>query len=455
MNIGTNRAVLVACLLAASAGGALLSAGPASGQMGYGAPPPPPPSTQNFPTGQPAEHHSTSGGKPHLSKSIQGDIVDAQKMLQAKDFQGALAKLKDARAATDLQPYDNYIIESFTANAAIGLNDMPTAAVAEEAAADSGAVPDDDRKSVLHNAMQLSAYIKQWPKAIAYGQQLAQLNGLDFQGTAVLAMAYYNENDFPHAQQYAQQSIDLAKAAGQAPDQNALQIVMGSQVKQNNQAGAVQTLEQLALANGTPDTWAQLVGVTFGAKGMSDPVALYLYRLLVVAGAMKSSDYKEMGSLLAELGYPTEAENVLQQGLSAGKASNADVGAMLAKARRDAAADARALPEIVASAAKSRTGEQEVKLGEDYWGYGRYADAEAAAREAMAKGGLKTPSEGPLLVGAAQVAQGKYGEAMQTLAQVSGSEAVTRTAHMWSLYAQAKQGRAQASAQPASQPPSR
>jgi tetratricopeptide (TPR) repeat protein len=308
---------------------------------------------------------------------------------------------------------------------------------------------------VFHDAMQLSAYVKEWPKTIAYGQQLAQMNALDSQSAANLAIAYYSTNDFPHAQQYAQQSIDIAKAAGQAPDQNAIRIIMGSQVKQNDQAGAVQTLEQLALTSSSPDTWAQLVGVTFGAKGMNDATALYLYRLLVLAGAMKPTDYKEMGSLLAELGYPTEAASVLQQGVAAGKVSAGEVGAMLAKARSDAASDEHILPQIAASAAKSHAGEQEVKLGEDYWGYGRYADAEAAARQAMAKGGLKSPSEAPLLAGAAEVAQGKYADAIQTLSRVAGNEAVTKTAHLWSVYAQAKQGPAQANAQPAAQAPSR
>jgi hypothetical protein len=217
-------------------------------------------------------------------------------------------------------------------------------------------------------------------------------------------------------------------------------IVMSSQVKQNNQSGAEQTLEQLALQNNSPETWGQLVGAAFGAKGMNDATAIYLYRLLILAGAAKGSDYKEMASALTVLGYPTEAMNVLQQGVSTGKLSSGEAGATLAKARRDATQDERMLPQIASAAAKSRTGEQDIKLAEDYWGYGRYADAEAAARRAIGKGGLKTPAEGPLMIGAAQVAQNKPAEAQQTLSQVSGNEAATRTAHLWLLYAQAKQG---------------
>jgi tetratricopeptide (TPR) repeat protein len=401
----------------------------------YSQSPPPPPAQQ-----APSRHDHAADSKQKVSKAVAPQIMDAQKAIQAKDFQGGIAKLKEAQAVADRTDFDNYIIARLMMSAAVGLNDMATAASAAEVAADSPALPDDDKKAVLHDALQLATVQKHFPKVIQYGQQLAAMNGLDYQTASMLAIAYYEGNDFPHAQQYAQQSIALSKAAGQTADQNAMMIVMSSQVKQNNQAGAEQTLEQLALQSNAPETWAQLVGAAFGAKGMNDATAVYLYRLLILAGGAKGSDYKEMASALTVLGYPTETMNVMQQGISSGKLSSAEVGTTLSKARRDAAQDEHMLPQIASAAAKSRTGEQDVKLGEDYWGYGRYADAEAAARRAMSKGGLKTPAEGPLLVGAAEVAQGKYAEAMQTLSQVSGNQAATRTAHLWSLYAQARQG---------------
>lgn len=436
--------VLATSLLAAST---LIAASSASAQMGYSSPPP---SNPNMP---PSHSQSSSSNKPgHLSRELGPKIIEAQKDIQNKDFKDAVTSLQ-ALQGQATEDFDKYIIDRLLAGAAIGLNDMSTAAAAQEAAASSPAMPDDDKKSVLHDALQLSAYMKQWPQTISYGQQLAQMNALDAQTAGNLAIAYYNTNDFPHAQQFAQQSIQLAKAAGQQPDPNATQIIMSAEVKQGNQAGAEQTLEQMMLQSYSPETLAKLVGATFGARGMSDAQALYLYRLLVVGGAMAPEYYKEMGSLLNVLGYPTEAANVLGQAESSGKVSSAEVGQMLAKARRDAATDERMLPQIAAAAQKSRTGEQEVKLGEDYWGYGRYGDAEAAARAAMAKGGLKQPWEAPMLIGTAEIAQGNYAAGIQTLSQVSGSPAVTQTAHLWSLYAQAKQGPARAStAQPSQSP---
>jgi len=181
---------------------------------------------------------------------------------------------------------------------------------------------------------------------------------------------------------------------------------------------------------------------------------MYLFRLKVTAGAMTDAeDYKVLASLAEQLGYPTEAVDVLQKGISSGKLSSGEAGELLSKGRKDAAQDERMLPQIAAQAEKSKTGEQEAKLGEDYYGYGRYADAETAARAAMAKGGLKDPGEGPLLLGAALVGQGKFDDAAQAFSQVAGSPSKLKVAHLWSLYAQAKSKKAGGAAPPPATPP--
>jgi len=221
---------------------------------------------------------------------------------------------------------------------------------------------------------------------------------------------------------------------------------MNAQVKQNNEAGAEQTLEQLVMSSGDPKQLGQLIDVSMSTKGMNDTYFLDLLRLKVLTGAAQADDYTQLANAAYLQGYPEEAVNVLQQaGRVSGKATET-----LRKSRSDAATDEKQLPSIAASAERAKKGQEDVKLAEDYWGYGRYADAEAAARRAIGKGGIKDPAEGPLILGMALVAQGKYDEAIQTLAQVDGNDAARKTAHLWTLYAQIKKG--PAAAPPAAAP---
>ncbi|MGD0192245.1 MAG: hypothetical protein ABSD74_16005 [Rhizomicrobium sp.] len=372
----------------------------------------------------------------HLSSSVQKPLAEATKLMNAGDFQGALAKVREAQAAGSTKDFDIYKINQFLAAIDIKLNDYAGAATAEEAAADSSAMPDEDKKDILHNALLLSGQQKQWQKTLSYGQQLQALNGMDQQTTGMMALAYYNTSDSAHAKQFAQQAIDMAKAAGQTPDTALTQILMNAQVAQNDQAGAQATLEQLYLQSGDASSLGQLVDASYGANGMNETYYLDMLRLKFLAGVMQPDDYTQLASTAYLVGLPVEAVNVLEKGNATG-GKNADI---LRKSRNDAAMDQRQLAGNAADAAKAKSGQLDVKMAEDYWGFGRFADAEASARRAISKGGIKVAGEGQLMLGMALVAQGKYDEAIQVLGQVTGNAAAQKTAHLWSLYAQAKKG---------------
>ncbi len=422
---------------------ALLCSTAATAQMGGGMAPTPP-----------AAAKPSSSGTAKVGKAVGVPLLAAQKQITAGDYAGALIFVQQAQAIPDQTPYETYVINKFLSIIDINLKDMAGASVAAEAAADSPAVPDEDKKDVLHNGMILALQAKQYQKVVVYAQQMEALNLLDSDLSAMTAEAYYYLKDTPHAQQYAQKSIDMAKAAGKQPNQGALEIMMTSQAQGKDQGAAIQTLEQLAVNYNNPGDWSQLVDLALNTKGIKDTDALFLFRLRYLAGAMKNpDDYTLTGSLAQQAGYPTEAHNVLQQGISSGKISSGQAGATFAKSRADAATDERMLPSIASAAEKSKSGEQDVKLAEDYWGYGRYADVEAAAQRAASKGGMKDPSEATMLIGMAQTAEGKYDEAQATLAKVSGSEARTKAAHLWSLYARAKQNQVNGVKPPAGSPP--
>jgi hypothetical protein len=375
-----------------------------------------------------------------LSQKIGKPLQAATKAAQAGDYAGALASIKEAQAIDDRTDFENYKINAILAYVAIQMKDFATATTATEAAADSPAMPDEEKPEMLHNAVLLAVPAQQYQKAIVYGQQLQAINGLDPMTEAMLARAYYELKDFPHAQQYAQMSVDASKAAGKPPSEVAMQIILSAQANQHNEAGAKETLENLAVTYNKPDTWGELINAALGGKNVKDADALYLLRLkMLIPDAMKAEDYTALASVADQQSYSTEALDVLQKGIARGKITSAQAGSTYSHARSGAALDARELPSIASSAEKSKNGLQDIKLAEDYWGYGRFADAEAVARRAIAKGGLKDPSEGPLLLGMLLVVEGKYADAIQTLSQVSGTSSRTNVAHLWSLYAQAQQ----------------
>lgn len=381
----------------------------------------------------------TAIAAPKLSKDVQVALVAAQKAATAGDFQSALAAVKQAQAVSNPSDSDTLQINNFLGFIDINLKDYAGADAALEAAADSPAIGDFDatnQKQLYHNAILLAAQNQHWNKVIAYQPKLDALQGNDDTTYAVTAQAYYFTKDSANAKLFAQKSIDAAKAAGKQPNEAVMQIVMGSQAA-TDQNAAEATLEQIVLTYSRPDDWDQLVGVSLGSKGLSNSDALNMYRVLYIQGPMKSADdYTYMGSLAEAQRNAVEARNVLQAGASAGKIT---ANATLAKARSEAAGDEKIISQAMAAASKSKKGEDGMEVAQDLWGYGRYADVETMATQAKAKGGLKDPAEAAVLIGMSQIAQGKYDQGIATLGQVTGSPGRMRTAHLWTLYAQAKQ----------------
>jgi hypothetical protein len=400
----------------------------------------------------------TAWAAEKVSKSLAAPLTAAQDAFQKGDMQTAMAQIKVAQALPDRTPYDDYVINRFLSAVAANTKDYATSAQAFDAVTASPELalqPPEDQKAVYHDALVVNGNVQHWQSVVADGQQLEKLNANTDATYAEMAVGYYNLKDVPNAQTYAQKSIDMAKAAGKAPEQAALQIVMNGEAKSNNQGAAIATLETMAVAYSDPNTWRQLTELGLGMRGLKDIDALYIYRLRFLAGAMgQADDFPVMAGIANQLGYPTEALAVLQQGINSGKISGgqAQANGLLAKARSGANEDQRQLAGLASAAEHAKTGEADVKQAEDYWGYGRYADAETFARGAIGKGGMKDPSEGQMILGMALVAQGKSDDAIAAFGQVSGSEGRSKAAHLWSLYAQAKKKQGGGAATPAPAP---
>lgn len=373
-----------------------------------------------------AQANAAENVTPAVGKALN----DAIAAIQQKDYKTALTHVQEAQAVPNRTPYDDYRINQILTNVAFSMQNLPMADQAAEAAADSPALPAEDKAGILKNALLLSAEEKHWSKAVSYGQQLDAMNALDDTTAADYAVALYNTNDQAKALQYAQKSLDMSKTAGKQPDPAAQQIVMNSQAKSNPQAAA-EMLENIVAQTNAPSDWSRLIDYYFGAAGMNDVYAMDLYRLKLVTHSLHGDDASLAGRLANQLGYFGDAEKIMEAGGVGGSA--------LSSARAGAARDQASMSSQIAEARRS-SGEVAVKVAEGLYGYGRYAEAEEIARYAMGKGGLKNPAEAPLLVGMSQVGQGKNADAVQTFNSVTGNAASTKTAHLWSIYAQHQAG---------------
>lgn len=425
MNKSVVRAALAVCLLASAA--VLSPAYP----MGAS------------PTSSPPPKGSSTGEK--VSPAVGKILQPAQVAMQAGDNAGALVLIKQAQALPDQTPFDTYTINNFLANASIALKDYDTADAAYEAMAESPAMPDADKPSILHNATLLAGQAKHWDKAIKFGTAyLALPNVNDPNIIGVIAQGYYFTNDFANAALWAQKSVD-ATPAGQPPNRGALEIKMGAEIKAKQQDAAMATLETILTYYDDPDEWSQLVDVSLGVKGIKDFEALHIYRLRLASHASGQPDgYTVPAALALAVGYPVEAQAFLDAGIAAGKVQR---DAKYSEAANRAATDRKTIGSFEQTAAKG-SGELDLRLAETLYGYGRYADSAAAARRALQKGGAKNdPNEANMVLGEALLMQGDTAGAVAAFNSLKNpSPGMARAQHVWLLFATRKTAAAPAPA---------
>lgn len=383
--------------------------------------------------------------EPKVSREVGQALMAVQKDLQNKDYQAAVKDFQAAKQVSDRTPFDDYKIAQFGVYVYVPMKDMANADANAEAAADSPAMPDADKPQQLKTALILATQVKHYDKAVTYAKALQATNPTDPAVLSNIADAYYNGKDYADAEALVQKQIDADIAAGKRPDRNSLEILLSAQVGQKDEAGAEKTLEQLVAYYNDPNDWTQMIDVAFGTKGLRDLDAVWLGRLMFVCGAAPSpQDASIVGQTASHLTFFGDAVLAQQHG-----------GTGFPDPTPRANADKKTIQQQIAAGAR-QGGEYNVKLAEALYSYGMYPEAEAAAQAAITKGGTKDPSEAPMVLGQAQLAQNKFDDAIASFQKVTGGGPATpRIVRLWIDYANIKKNpppAATAAAAPAQQP---
>jgi hypothetical protein len=378
---------------------------------------------------------------PKATKAVGVELQAAITAAQAKDYATAQQHIAAAKAAPNQNDFDPVEIDIVSAYVALGLNDHAGALAAYKRVIASPyftqAEKPEDQTSTLKNTMMLEAEAKDYAGAIQTGERLAASGSLDDRAAASLATAYYFNKEYAKARSLAQKSIDAAAAAHTKPDAAALEIMFNSYADQNDQENARKYLEMKLTYYPDANSWAKLIDNAV-RPGLTEMQLLQLYRLRVLSGAKGDAEDYILGSDLAiKNGYPGDARSMLQAASARGVSG---VSAKLSQAQAKAAADEKTLAGNDAAAQKSKTGQMDVLVAEQYYGYGRFDEAAAAAQRAISKGGVKDPEEAKMALGMSLAAGSKYPEAVQALQQVGGSDGQRKMAHLWIIYAQSKSG---------------
>jgi tetratricopeptide (TPR) repeat protein len=366
---------------------------------------------------------------PQVRPVVGTPLNAAMKLVDMKDFAGALAKVKEADAVMDKTPFEEYSVAKYFGFIAINqpMPDYAAATTAYNREVASGAAPDAEKPAMYTIAARLNYAQMAYPEAIKNSVEAQKFGPLDDTGIVVLIQSYYNTNDFANAAISAKAEIAAKAAANMKPPEDVLSLLLNAQIKTMDEGGARQTLDQLATISAKPEVWGQVLDFALGTTGISDHQLLNLYRLSILTGTMKDTDFLAMATIDLQNGLPAEAKAILTKGNKTGD--------LLNQANMFLAGDQQVLSALAAEAAKQTNGEIDVKLGESYYTYGRFDEAITAIQKGIEKGGLKDAADAQTTLGIALLAAGKKADAVAALDKAAAAGgAGGQVAHVWSLY---------------------
>ncbi|QBQ39369.1 tetratricopeptide repeat protein [Pseudoduganella plicata] len=357
-------------------------------------------------------------------------LQEAQRLVSSGKAREALTKLQAADAVSGKSDFEKYQIERVRAAAAASAGDNATAIRAFETLINSGRLSASEKPKFTEGLAGMYYRAKDYPKAITWIQKSLQDNPNNATMKQLLTQTYFISG------RYAEAAKELSQ--GRQSEEN-LQMLANIQLKQNDKAGYVQTLEKLAGQYPKASYWADLLNRVQGKPGFSSTLNLDVMRLKLALGQLsKPSEFMEMAQLALQAGNAPEAIKIIDQGYKKGALGT---GTDAARHQRLKDLANKTLADQTANQAtqeanliKEKDSDGLFNMGYALTSGGKADKGIPLMEQAMKIGTPRRPEEQKLHYGIALFNAGKKAPALAALKNVKGTAGEAELARYWTLY---------------------
>ena len=369
--------------------------------------------------------------RPEVGKPIQA-ALDALKQKRGKE---ALAKAREAQAVPNKTPYETYMAERVIGQAAVAAGETGTAARALEAAANSSAAPEGERRQIIAAAATLYYNLKEYGKATDLASRYFKEGGTDRSVRTIYTQSLYLSGNLPAAAKAIAADIESEEQTGRAPSEDQLQLLANVYDRQKDTNGYSKAMEKLVAYYPKKDYWQSVIYGVTTRPGYSDRLAIEVARLKLATGTMRTvEEYVESAQLSLQEGFPVEANKIIDQGYSAGLLGS---GPDTARHKRLKDLAAKSLAEDEAAHAKG--GDQPAKDGKALFNegfnlvlHGKHDKGLEMMEQGLKLGtGFRRIDHAKLQLGYAYYLAGQKQKAQQAYRRVQGDDGAQALARLW------------------------
>ena len=344
-------------------------------------------------------------------------LTEAIEALNKDNYSGAKAALTKLKMDS-LSPYERSRTEQIQASIYSAEDNYGAARQHLQAAIAAGGLNDKEIQDTRYQIAQMFLAEEKWREgAGALEEWFRTAQNPNGAAYYLLAVAYYQQNDYKRASVPAQKAVDLTDK----PQESWVQLVLALYLQQDQYAKAVPILKRLiAMAPDKKTYWQQLSSV-YGQ--MEDyPKSLAVAQLAYNGGILADdSDIRRLADLQMFNELPYRCGLTLDEALKK-KLVKADF--KLYEKQANCWIGARdfdkAIGPLGRAAEMAANGDTYVRLGEVQIQRNKWAEAAQALQSGLRKGGLRDSGNANLLLGIAQYNQKNWGAATDAFNRARG-----------------------------------
>lgn len=346
-------------------------------------------------------------------------LTEAIEALNKENYAGAKAAVGKLKLDT-LSPYERSRTEQILATIESSRDNYSGAQKHLQAAIDAGGLNEKEVQDTRYQIAQMFLAQEKWKEGAASLEQWFQTaqnpNGAAYY---LLAVAYYQQNDYKRAIVPAQKAVDLTDK----PQEGWVQLVLALYLQQDQYAQAVPLLKRLINMAPEKKTYWQQLSSVYGQ--MEDyPKSLAVAQLAYNGGVLTDdSDVRRLADLQLFNDAPYRCGLTLDEAIQK-KLVKVDFKLYEKQANCWVAARefGKATGPLQRAAEMAANGDLFVRLGEVQIQRSEWAAAATALQNGLRKGGLKDTGNAQLLLGIAQFNQKNYGAAKDSFTRARNFE---------------------------------
>lgn len=371
-----------------------------------------------------------------MSQPVYEALVEAQELVEADDFQSALARMEEMRTGRKkMSPYEQAQIWNLTAYTYYLMEDYPKAISAYENVLLQPELPEALQQSTLKTLAQLHFTVEDYNKALeTINRLMAAISEPAADIYMLQGQAYFQLKQYDDALAPIKTAIQMNRDQGKVPRENWLLLLRVIYWEKKDFPNMLEVIKEL-IQEYPKDTYVLTLAGVYSELGDTKK-QLALTEALYEKGYIDGKQHAvNLANLYLLHDMPYKAAVVLEKEMAAGNVEeNTRNLRLLSQAWYSARNDRKAIPPLVTAAERGEDAELYMRLTQSYLNLEMWNEAAESAKAGLAAGGLKRKDTANIMYGMALFNQKKLEQARRAFQAAGQDNRSKRASQQWIKY---------------------